>query len=401
MKILVWLSGGVDSAVSALLLRDAGHEVECGFMINYISDTDDCPTRVDMEEARRVAEYLRLPFHTFDFREEYDRRIVEYIYDGYSKGLTPNPDVLCNNLVKFDVFLNEALEYGFDKIAMGHYARIEDASQKSLKSKVCKVEWGDNERKASLMEGGAEWNEAGGERRTSDKLPPTPLHEGDEMCQPVFHLLKWLDPDKDQSYFLSRLSQYQLSHALFPIGHLQKSEVREIARAAGLPNAERKDSQGLCFIGKVSMKEFLEKRLPKVPGDILDTSGKVIGRHEGAHTYTIGQRRGIEVGGGPALFVIAKDIVNNTITVGTVEELQLYSDRLTATDWHWINRPASFPLRAHANIRYRQEDQTVECRQLSENRYELQFDTPQRAITSGQIVAVYDGEELLGSGIIE
>ncbi|MDD2892092.1 MAG: tRNA 2-thiouridine(34) synthase MnmA, partial [Candidatus Gracilibacteria bacterium] len=309
-------------------------------------DTEDCPTLADIEEARKVADYLGLPFHTFDFREEYEKRIVNYIYEGYQKGLTPNPDILCNNLVKFDCFLEEALEYGFDKIATGHYARIEEKDG-------------------------------------------------------LFHLLKGVDPNKDQTYFLSRLNQFQLSHALFPIGHLTKPEVREIARKAGLPNAERKDSQGLCFIGKVSMKEFLEKRLPKKPGNILDTNGKVLGQHEGAFSYTIGQRKGIQVGGGPALFVIAKDIAKNTITVGTEAELELYSSELTAIDWHWVTESQEFPFRARAKIRYRQEDQNIECLQDSEDRVRIRFDTKQRAITSGQTIAVYDGNKLIASGIIE
>ncbi|MDD5377039.1 MAG: tRNA 2-thiouridine(34) synthase MnmA [Candidatus Gracilibacteria bacterium] len=368
MRILVGLSGGVDSAVVAYLLSEAGHEVSCGFMINYISDTDDCPTLADMEEARKVAEYLGLPFHTFDFREEYEKRIVNYIYEGYRKGLTPNPDILCNNLVKFDCFLEEALEYGFDKIATGHYARITPLPKPLL----------------------------GGEGIIK---PPSPSRRrvGDE----VYHLLKGVDPNKDQTYFLSRLNQFQLAHALFPIGHLEKSEVREIARKAGLPNAERKDSQGLCFIGKVSMKEFLEKRLPKKPGDIIDTSGKILGTHEGAFSYTIGQRKGIQVGGGPALFVVAKDIVSNTITVGTEAELELYSSELTAIDWHWVGETREFPFRAQAKIRYRQDDQDIECVQDGENRVRVRFSAPQRAITSGQVVVVYDGDEVVGSGIIE
>ncbi len=345
-KILVWLSGGVDSAVVAYLLREAGHEVSCGFMINYISDAEDCPTLIDMEEARKVAEYLNLPFHTFDFQEEYEKRIIAYIYESYKNWLTPNPDILCNNLVKFDCFLEEAREYGFDAIATGHYARIEQ-------------------------------------------------YDG------WFHLLKGLDSNKDQTYFLSGLNQFQLAHALFPIGSLQKSEVRRIARDAWLPNAERKDSQGLCFIGKVSMKEFLEKRLPKQSGDILDTHNNIIGKHEGAFSYTIGQRKGIEIGGGPALFVVKKDTVNNTITVWTEQELQLYASELIACRWHWLWKLLVFPFVAQAKIRYRQEDQEVECEALSEHRIRVRFRVPQRAISSGQTIVMYSGDELIASGIIE
>lgn len=259
MRILVGLSGGVDSAVTALLLREAGHDVSCAFMINYLTEDDSCPTRVDMAEARKVAEFLGLPFHTFDFIEEYERRIVEYIYREYGLGRTPNPDVFCNNLVKFDLFLSEALSYGFDAIATGHYARVGNSGKVML--------------------------------------------------------LKGADPLKDQSYFLSRLSSSQIEKALFPIGHLHKSEVRQIAKEAALPNAERKDSQGLCFIGKVPMSTFLSQRLKANEGDIVDTSGKKLGTHRGLWRYTIGQRRDIRIGGGPSLFVVAKDISSNTLVV--------------------------------------------------------------------------------------
>lgn len=223
-KILVGLSGGVDSAVSAYLLKEAGYEVHAGFMVNYRTDDENCTTKADLEEAERVAKCLDIPFSTFDFVREYEERIVSHIFEGYSRGITPNPDVLCNNLVKFDLFLEEALSYGFDAIATGHYAR------------------------STVREGRV-------------------------------RLLKGVDGEKDQSYFLSRLSEAQLEKAIFPIGHLQKTEVREIARNAGLPNAERKDSQGLCFIGKVPMREFLRERLPEKTGDIFDTSGKKVGEH--------------------------------------------------------------------------------------------------------------------------
>ena len=354
MKILVWLSWWVDSAVSAYLLKEAGHEVACGFMINYLDEENPsaCPTLADLEEAKRVAEYLKLPLYTFDYRDEYEKRIVEYIYSEYKAGRTPNPDVYCNNLVKFDLFLEEALSLGYDAIATGHYALIE-----------------------------ASWR-----------------------------LLKWVDPSKDQSYFLSRLSKDQLSRALFPIGHLMKSEVREIARNAWLPNAERKDSQWLCFIGKVSMKEFLEKRIPKKPGNILDTSGKVIGEHEWAYSYTIGQRKGIKVGWWPALFVIEKDIKNNTITVGDESELRLYGNECALTDW--IGAIPEAWKKYGAKIRYRQEDQEVmvngEWWMVNEvsqvipqfTIYNLQFTIAQRAITPGQICVVYDGDVVVGSGVI-
>lgn len=218
-----------------------------------------------------------------------------------------------------------------------------------------------------------------------------------------FGLLKGVDPEKDQSYFLSRLSQTQLSRAMFPIGHLHKPEVRSIAQRAGLPNALRKDSQGLCFIGKVGMQEFLSRRLPKQVGAIVDTSGKKLGEHDGVHLYTIGQRKGIMIGGGPALFVVAKDINTNTLTVGTAEELALYSRELHIKDWQFTDptsEVSKFPLSCMAKIRYRQEDQKVQIDQVSDNLYRANFDTAQRAVAPGQFLVAYSGDELIGSGII-
>jgi tRNA-specific 2-thiouridylase len=345
-KILVWLSGWVDSAVSAYLLKEAGYEVACGFMINYLDEEnpESCPTLADLEEAKKVALFLGLPLYTFDYREEYEKRIVEYIYSEYSAWRTPNPDVFCNNLVKFDLFLEEALSLGYDKIATGHYARIE-----------------------------------------------------------VGKLLKWIDPTKDQSYFLSRLNKDQLTHAIFPIGHLLKTEVREIAKEVWLPNAERKDSQWLCFIGKVSMKTFLEKRIPKQNGKILDTSGKIIGEHEGAFSYTIGQRKWIKVWGGPPLFVISKNTKENTITVGNESELTLYSNECLITNWEG-DMPAE-EKKYGAKLRYRQEDQVCTMKKTSEpsignSNFLLSFEVSQRAITPGQIAVIYDGDNVVGSGII-
>lgn len=341
-KVLVWLSGGVDSAVSAYLLREQGYDVSAGFMINYLTEDDSCPTRVDMAAAREVAEYLGIPFFTFDFIEEYEKRVLQYIFEWYKKWLTPNPDVFCNTWIKFDLFRREALTYGYDIVATGHYARIHD----------------DN----------------------------------------GLHLLRWVDPEKDQSYFLSALTREQLDQTLFPIGHLLKSEVRDIARRAGLPNAERKDSQGLCFVGKVDFASFLKSHIPTQKGPIKDKNGTVIGEHDGAFQYTIGQRKGIGVGGWAALYVLEKDVITNTIIVGEENDAELFQKVCLLADMNWLQE-MTFPLTCSAQIRYRQEPQPCTLTLWDEKIY-VQFDTPQRAITPGQVCALYEGERVLGSGII-
>lgn len=353
-KVLVGLSGGVDSAVTAYLLLKEGYDVSAGFMINYYTaDDENCTTKKDLEVAREVSEYLKIPFFTFDYVKEYDDIILKYIYEGYQKGLTPNPDVFCNSEVKFKLFLDEAMEAGFDYIATGHYARI---------------------------------------------YPPK-VDQNEEY----FHLLKWVDTTKDQSYFLSFLNQYQLSKALFPIGHLEKTEVRKIAEEAGLPNATRKDSQGLCFVGKVDFKEFLEKKIPHKTGDIVDMTGKKLWEHDGVFFYTIGQRKGLRVWGlEKPIFVVDKNVEKNLLIVTDDETIDLTKKELICRELHFVGKELEFPFTWRAKIRYRQEDQEcVVTKSPSWNEYCFTFKEPQRAITSGQVATLYDWEELVASGVIQ
>lgn len=388
-RVVIGLSGGVDSSVAAYLLQQAGHEVIGLFMINWHDTTGtlegDCPWHDDRLFAELVARRLDIPFHTVDLSDQYRRRVVDYMFSEYAKGRTPNPDVLCNREIKFDVFLKEALKLGADFVATGHYCR--------------KAE------------------ETAPDGRT------------------IYKLLAGSDPNKDQSYFLCQLSQEQLSRALFPVGHLLKPEVRRIAEQMKLATAKRKDSQGICFVGKVDLPVFLQQRLaarqgnvheilPSWPGyarpadpDDLETlarpyrytvrDGKKIGTHNGAHFYTIGQRKGLGIGGRKeSLFILATDVRENVIYVGEGDAhpgLYRSALRMLPTEVHWIDPARRLAPgesgRFFARIRYRQPLQGAELVIRPEGAY-LLFDEPQRGITPGQFAAWYDGDELVGSGVI-
>lgn len=346
-RVLVWLSWWVDSAVTAYLLMKEGYEVCAWFMKNYVSEEENCPTREDRDEAIKVAQFLGIKtFIIFDFREEYNKKVVEYIYEWYKSWITPNPDILCNSEIKFKLFLEKALELWFDYIATWHYATIKENR----------------------------W---------------------------MFELHKWIDTNKDQSYFLAGLNQYQLSKSLFPLWQLTKPEVRKIAEEIWLPNAKRKDSQWICFVGKVDMHKFLEKKIPTKKWNIVDTSWQVLGEHNWAQYFTIGQRKWIQIGWWPALFVVKKDVVKNEVVVWTGKDLELYSDKLTASSLHWIWEKLSFPIIWWAKIRYRQTDQEVQINNLWDWRIEAVFKDKQRAITSWQTIAIYIWDQLVVSATID
>ncbi len=373
MKVLVWLSGWVDSAVAAYLLQQEGHEVVAGFMLNYMKEDDpNCTTKADLVSFHAVRQYLGIEsYEIFDYREEYEQRILNYIYKGYQQWITPNPDVYCNSLVKFDLFLKEAMQMGFDKIATGHYARIQA--------------------KRSWMTSSAQ--------------------EAEEAT--IYHLLKWIDSSKDQSYFLSQLNQEQLSKAIFPLWGMNKSEVRLLAHQIWLPNADRPDSQGLCFVGKVKMGDFLTEKLWPKPWDIVDLQWTVVWHHEWAYRYTIGQRRLLYL---PfQAYVSDVNVLDNVVTVARVgEEDVLYTSEIVIHHPHWITGEAPQPWSYQCKIRYRQEGQNSELRvapsqgfivthgcELWTMNYKLLFEQSIKWVANGQIVVIYDGDEVIGSGVIQ
>jgi tRNA-specific 2-thiouridylase len=392
-RVIVGLSGGVDSSVTAYLLKEQGYEVIGLFMKNWHDDSvtisNECPWLEDSNDAMIVADKLGIPFQVVDLSEQYKERIVDYMFDEYEKGRTPNPDVLCNREIKFDVFMDIALNLGADYVATGHYCR-----------------------------------------------------KGEEVIdgEPVYKLLAGKDTNKDQSYFLCQLSQEQLSKALFPIGELTKPEVREIAKKAALITAEKKDSQGLCFIGKVRLPEFLQQKLqPKkgvivtIPNDseiynrtipvfankeeelafyatkfqYTKEDGKVVGEHQGAHYFTKGQRKGLNVGGTKeALYVIETDVNENVIYTGEGKNHKgLYRNVLFVSneELHWIREDLALKsgesIEVEARIRYRQALEKATLYKVNSGLY-VAFENQQSAITEGQFVAWYKDEELLGSGVI-
>lgn len=356
-KIFVGLSGGVDSAVSAALLQKAGYDVVGVFIKVWQADFLPCTWREERRDAMRVAAHLDIPFRTLDLEKEYKKEVVDYMISEYSAGRVPNPDVMCNKHVKFGAFLDYAIKSGAGGIATGHYARIQRAKR------------------------GA----------TSDAS---------------YRLYSGADKDKDQSYFLWTLSQPELARTLFPIGHMKKSEVRRIAKRFRLPNSEKKDSQGLCFMGKVNMEDFLRHYLRLSTGDVLDTKGKVIGTHDGALLYAIGQRHGFSIkkstADQPPYFVIAKDIVRNTVTVAprTPEE----SSRFSTIEVRAVN-VISPKLREEATectirTRYREPLLPATWRMLPQGHASIALATPERYISVGQSLVCYRKDECLGGGII-
>ncbi|MBI2645317.1 tRNA 2-thiouridine(34) synthase MnmA [Candidatus Uhrbacteria bacterium] len=370
------LSGGVDSAVAAALLKQKGYEVRGVFMRQFeLFDIDPkyvalmkCSQDEDRESAQAAAQALGIPFEVWDFRNIYHKKVVEYVFAEYKEGRTPNPDCMCNTYVKFGAFLDRAKKEKADFIATGHYVR------KSMSSRAIRLR-----------------QSADGAERNPEKSP-------------VYNLTIAQDTNKDQSYFLYSLTQKQLKHCLFPLGNLTKGEVRAIAKKINLPNWNKKDSQGICFVGDVPMREFLRARIPPKEGPVITTDGKVIGTHQGAAYYTIGQRHGLGLPGGDLPYYVARiDIKKNTLIVARGEtHPALFKKELRCKKVHWISGSASKkPFSCRARIRYRQPLQQCHV-SLGEKKgiYNVYFSKPQRAVTSGQVVVFYQGTTMLGGGII-
>ena len=387
-KVLVWLSGWVDSAVSAALLLEQWYEVVGWFMKNYVSDKWNCTTFKDAEEAIKVAKFLWIELLSFDLQKEYQERIIDYIFDWYSKWITPNPDVLCNNLIKFDVFLNKAMEQWFDYIATGHYARI---STSVILNEVKDLGWDTKDSSTKV----SEWQAWCGVDFSLNA-------QNDENIQ--YHLLQWVDSWKDQSYFLSWLNQYQLSKSIFPLWDMTKQQVREKAKEIWLPNAERKDSQGLCFIWNVPIRTFLMQKFPKKEWDILDLNGKKVWIHQWAYFYTIGQKQWLWLNF--KAYVYRIDIKNNVLYVTDKDSEELKTKTLIAKNWHWIcpdmeSEILNWKKNLSGKIRYRQIP-AVECGLEKLENWDMKviFEKEQRAVAPGQVFVAYDWEECLGNGMI-
>lgn len=354
-RVVVGMSGGVDSSVAALLLKEQGYDVIGIFMKNW-DDTDEngvCTATTDYYDVQRVAEQIGIPYYSVNFEKEYWDRVFTYFLDEYKKDRTPNPDVMCNKEIKFKAFMDYATDLGAEYVAMGHYAR-------------------------------------------------TVVDENN-----VTHLLRGVDQNKDQTYFLNQLSQDQISKAIFPLGHMEKSEVRRIAEEAGLATAHKKDSTGVCFIGERDFKSFLMNYLPAQPGKMMTSKGEEMGSHDGLMYYTIGQRKGLGIGGSgnnEPWFVVGKDMKTNTLYVGQGDENEkLYATHLDASDLSFTSdHGLGDTFRSTAKFRYRQTDVGVTVH-FNEDRtgVTVEFDEPQRAITPGQAIVFYDGDECLGGGTID
>ncbi|MBI3458771.1 tRNA-specific 2-thiouridylase [Candidatus Azambacteria bacterium] len=372
-RVFVAISGGVDSSVAAALLKKQGYDVTGVFMKNWTDNRFNCPYKEDRESAMRVAAVLDIPFYTWNFEAEYKKEVVDYMIKGYRSGITPNPDVMCNQKIKFNLFLKRAIKEGADYIATGHYVKNQKSKIKNQNDKL-KLK---NDKVISIRQ----------------------LAERDLKFQDTYQLFQAEDETKDQSYFLWTLNQKQLKYCLFPIGDYLKTDVRKMAKKIGLLTANRPDSQGICFIGKVKLKDFLSNYIPKRSGDILSIEGEKLGTHEGAWFYTIGQRQGLGISGGP-YFVVSKDIKKNRIYV-TKDKFssELMTKKILVHKINWINQSISKNIRAM--IRYGGEIVDCSIKEIKNKKIEVTFKKSQWAVAVGQSIVFYSKTgEMLGGGVV-
>ena len=345
--VFVGMSGGVDSSVTAALLQQQNYQVVGIFMKNWSQNTQGCcNTDADLADARQVANLLNIPFYVWNFERQYYNEVIKYFFAEYKAGRTPNPDIMCNKEIKFKLFLERALALGADYIATGHYARNVFTNNK-------------------------------------------------------YHLLRGLDPNKDQSYFLCTLGQKELAKTLFPIGEYQKSAIRKLAEKFKLPTAHKKDSQGICFIGNINVRKFLEENIKSQPGNIIDSQDNILGQHNGAYYFTIGQREGLDIktGKGP-YYVIDKNITNNTVTVSTnPNDPLLCRQSFIINNLNWVNQPLN-TKQAQVAIRYHHPAYPATLENIATDQIKITFTQPQRAITPGQLAVIYQDAELIGCGTI-
>jgi len=362
-RILVALSGGVDSSVAAALLQKAGYNIEGAYMRCW-STGPYCTADADQADAAKVAATLGIPFHVFDFEKEYKDSVIDYFYSEYEAGRTPNPDVMCNKEIKFGIFLRKAVELGFDYIATGHYARIQNEELRIKNGKNVSSHTSSNGTEFSLMKG--------------------------------------KDVNKDQSYFLYLLGQEALARTIFPLGDFTKQKVRKLAKRFGLPTAEKPDSTGICFVGPARVKDFLLQKIKTRHGEIVNLDDKVLGKHIGLPFYTIGQRQGLRISAPVPYYVAGKNIKENKLIVAPFGHESLFKDRFTTQVPHWVEGvEPTLPKKVQVKLRYRAENISAVIHKVGVEELEVALEAPQRAITPGQAAVFYDGEKILGGAVVK
>jgi tRNA-specific 2-thiouridylase len=393
-RVLMALSGGIDSAVSTHLLIKAGYEVEAAFMKNWSSTAglkySDCPWLTDRQDALRVAAHFGIPMHTVNYEKQYKNTVMDYFFKEYKAGRTPNPDVMCNKEIKFKVLYNWARKQGFDYIATGHYAQV----------KKVKTKQGSGGRQTVIMSAVKDLikdSSASSAQNLTRFRRTSPQNDS----KYIYQLVRSKDEFKDQTYFIYNIQQSQLPYLLFPIGSLKKSEVRALAKKLKLPNANKKESMGLCFVGQIRLKDFLEQKLKVKSGPIVDMNGTKIGEHQGLAFYTIGQRQGINVGKDGPWFVVSKNLKTNTLTAtNNPNDPALQTKQVEIHSVNWITPPAQFPAKLTGRFRHQGSLEKLTITKQGRGQYLVEFAKSQKAVASGQSLVLYDGKVCVGGGVI-